>query len=1013
MYIKHLSGLSIYLNLRNDRENYTFHPNIRNKHDFDKVYTKTLKNLNVIAKQLLENNSCFCFIFRPDFRKPINLISIIMKKPFILSVILLLCAFISSPSQGKEKGFSIPIEKYTLNNGLTVVLHEDHSDPIASVAVYYHVGSSRETKGKTGFAHLFEHMMFQKSENVGEDQLFKNIQGAGGDLNGSTSQDRTNYYEVVPKNALEMALWLESDRMGYLENTVTKAALVNQQNVVQNEKRQSVDNAPYGFNSGLIYKNLYPKGHPYSWTVIGEMEDLTNATVDDVKAFHRKYYSPNNAFLVISGDINKSEVKKMVSKYFGEIPSGEKIEKRQPMPTTLTSTIRLYHEDNFAKAPLLTIVFPTVERYSKESYALNFLGELLAGSKKSPLYTLLVKDKKLTSRVMTRNGSQELAGAFTISVNANPGVNLTEVEKAIFEGFAKFEKDGFSEEDLTRIKAGNETGFYNRFSSVQGKAFTLAEYAMSTGDPEYYKKDLANNQSVTMAEIKAVYEKYLKGKNFVETSFVPKGETKLIAEGSVNAGIVEEDVTKAAEVKADATVEEKIVKTPTKFDRTVMPPLGSDPEVTIPKPWTVSLSNGMKIWGIKQNELPLIQYSIVIGGGRLFDKVEKAGVANLLATMLNEGTKNKTPEQLEDAIDLLGASIRVSSGNENISIDVSSLAKNFEKTLALVEEILLEPRWDAEQFALAKSRIINGLKRNTASPDYLASSTLNKLIYGDNILAIDATGTETSVTAITMEDLKEYYNRYFSPSVSNFLVVGDVDQSKVLAALAELNKKWQSKKVDLPEIKIPEAPEKSQIYFVDVPGAKQSVVSIGAPSIPRTNIDFYPATVANYKLGGSFNGVFNLILREEKGFTYGARSNFQGGKNFGSFTASSKVRTNSTFESVTIFKTEMEKYRTTIPQEYVNFTKSSLLKGNALRFETLRDLLNMLNEMATYNLPADYIKQEEAFIKGLTVDKEQELARKYIDPQKMYYVVVGDAKTQLNSLEEIGFGKPILVKPGK
>ena len=430
-------------------------------------------------------------------------------------ILMIVASVFPVTTQKKEAGFSIPIEKYSLANGLTVILHEDHSDPIASVAIYYHVGSSRETEGKTGFAHLFEHMMFQKSENVGEDQFFKNIQGAGGTLNGSTSQDRTNYYEVVPKNALEMALWMESDRMGYLENTVTKSALVNQQNVVQNEKRQSVDNAPYGFNQGLIAKNLYPKGHPYSWTVIGEMQDLTNATVEDVKAFHKKFYAPNNAFLVITGDINKEEVKAMVEKYFGEIPGGEKIEKRSAMPTTLATTIKFYHEDNFAKAPQLTMVFPTVEQYSKDSYALDFLGTLLANSKKAPLYTILVKDKKLTSRVMARNGSQEIAGTFTISVTANPGVNLTEVEKAIFEGFDKFEKDGFSEEDLTRIKAGNETGFYRGFSSVQGKAFTLAEYAMFTGDPEFYKKDLANSQAVTMADIKAVFNKYIKGKRIL------------------------------------------------------------------------------------------------------------------------------------------------------------------------------------------------------------------------------------------------------------------------------------------------------------------------------------------------------------------------------------------------------------------------------------------------------------------------------------------------------------------
>jgi zinc protease len=933
-----------------------------------------------------------------------------MKKTISLLIIPVVTLLYSFSTEKKEAVLSIPFEKFSLPNGLTVVLNVDKSDPIAALAVYYHVGSSREVQGKTGFAHLFEHMMFQKSENVGEDQFFKNIQGAGGTLNGSTNQDRTNYYEVIPKNALEMAMWMESDRMGYLTNTVTKYALANQQNVVQNEKRESVDNAVYGFNQGLIAKNLFPKGHPYSWTVIGEMEDLTGATVEDVRAFHKKFYAPNNATLVISGDINKEEVKALVIKYFGAIPSGANIEKRGPIPVALGSTVRLYHEDNFAKAPQLTMVFPTVERYSKDSYALNFLGDLLAGTKKSPLYVVLVKNKKLTSRVMTRNGSQELAGSFTISVSANPDANLTEVEKAIFEGFSKFEKEGFTEEDLARIKAGYETRFYNSFASVQGKAFQFAEYTMNTGDPEYYKKDLAAIQSVSMADIKAAYNKYIKDKNFVETSFVPKGQSALIAQGSKSAGIVEEDVTKAAEVKADATPEEPIVKTPAKFDRSVMPKVGPDPEVTIPLPWTASLSDGIKISGIVQNELPLVQYSIVLGGGHMLDKAEKAGVANLVATMMNEGTKNKTPEELEDAIGLLGASIRVSSGNEDISVEVSSMSKNFEKTLALVQEILLEPRWDEEQFGLAKSRIINNLKRNAASPDYLAANTLNKLMFGDNILAIDPTGTEASVAAITIDDLKEYYNKYFSPSIARFLVVGDVDQSKVKAALADLNKKWQPKEVVIPEIKVPGPPEKSQIFFVDVPGAKQSVISIGTPSIPRADPDFYPATVANYKLGGSFNGVFNLILREEKGFTYGARSSFIGAKNYGSFIASSRVRTNSTLESVTIFKTEMEKYRQNMPQEYVDFTKDALIKGNALRFETLGGLFNMLNPMTSYNLPADYVKQEEAFVRGLTIEKELELAKKYIDPSKMYYVVVGDAKTQLNDLEKVGLGKPILMK---
>src|SRR5512133_3569637 len=300
-----------------------------------------------------------------------------MKRSFLMVILLTTVGLFSFKPQDKEAVLSIPYEKYTLPNGLTVVLNVDKSDPIAALAVYYHVGSSREVPGKTGFARLFEHMMFQKSENVGEDQLFKNIQGAGGTLNGYTFQDRTNYYEVVPKNALEMAMWMEADRMGFLTNTVTKKALVNQQNVVQNEKRESVDNAAYGFNQGLIGKNLYPKGHPYSWTVIGEMKDLTGATVEDVRAFHKKFYVPNNATVVISGDINKEEVKAWIAKYFGEIPAGTTIEKRGPMIVNLGSTVKLYHEDNFAKAPQLTMVFPTVERYSKDSYALNFLADLL------------------------------------------------------------------------------------------------------------------------------------------------------------------------------------------------------------------------------------------------------------------------------------------------------------------------------------------------------------------------------------------------------------------------------------------------------------------------------------------------------------------------------------------------------------------------------------------------------------------------------------------------------------
>jgi len=934
------------------------------------------------------------------------------KNLWLIAVLVLALTSCQENGKSKKGTFSVDYEKYTLANGMDVVLHQDASDPIVSVAIQYHVGSNREVPGKTGFAHLFEHMMFQQSEHVGQDQFFKIIQGAGGDLNGGTSRDGTIYYEVVPKNALETVLWLESDRMGYLDNTVTQSAFANQQNVVQNEKRQRVDNQPYGHNSWVIDKNLYPEGHPYNWEVIGEMEDLFNATVEDVKAFHKAYYGPNNATLVIAGDFDAAEVKSLVEKYFGEIPGGEKMKDLDPMPVTLDQTKKLYHEDNFATTPLFTMVYPTVQDMTPDAYALQFLGELLSSGKKSPFYKVLVKEKKLTSNARVYSMNNELAGEFTIRINANAGTDLKEVEAAIFEAFERFETDGITENDLERVKAGLETGFYNGISSILGKAFQLARYNEYAGEPSFIEQDIANIQAVTIDDILRVYNQYIKGKPYVATSFVPKGELSLIAENSVPAGIVEENVMEAVEVEQDNPAGEEVIeKTPTAFDRDVQPAFGPDPVLNVPSVWTGSLDNGIKIFGIEQHEVPLVQYTLYIKGGHLLDDIEKPGVAKMVADLMTEGTANRTPEELEEAIDLLGAYISVSAGTEGISINVNTLARNFEKTLALVEEMLLEPRWDEEQFELAKIRIINGHKRNMANPSYLASRTFSKTLFGENsLLSTSVDGTAESIEAITMDDLKAYYEKNFSPSVSSFMVVGDIGNKRVNKALEDLNTRWEAKEVDIPVFDLPAKPEQAKIYFVDVPGAKQSVIYIGNLALKHTDPDFFPVDVVNYKLGGSFNGILNMILREEKGFTYGARSGFSGNNTYGYFVASSSVRSNATEESVQIFKDEMMKYREGISQDDLNFTKDALIKSNALRFETLWALLDMVSNICLYDLPFDYVKQEESFITNLTVEQHKELAQKYINPDKMYYIVVGDAATQMKALEAIGFGKPELVK---
>lgn len=918
-------------------------------------------------------------------------------------------------NQAQQEELSIDFEKYELENGLNVVLHQDTSDPIVSVAIQYGVGSNREKKGRTGFAHLFEHMLFQESENVGQDQFFKKIQDAGGTLNGGTWQDGTIYYEVVPKNALEMVMWLESDRMGYLINTVTESAFANQQEVVQNEKRQRVDNNPYGHTNWVLDKNLYPDGHPYSWQVIGELEDLQNATVEDVKEFYDRFYGPNNATLVLAGDFDKAEAKQMIEKYFGEIQKRQEVEPLKVQTVTLDEDKRLYHEDNFATAPQLNMAWPTVEQYSADAYALDFLGKILSDGKKAPLYKVLVEEKKVTSKPYAFNNSEQIAGKFRIMVTANADVDLDSVEAGINKAFALFEKEGVTEKDIERIKAGLETDFYNGISSVLGKSFQLAQYDVFAGDPGYIEKDIANIKAVTKEDVMRVYKRYIQDKPYVMTSFVPKGQVELIAENSEKAEVVEEEITKNVQSEVAEMKQDEIKKTPSSFDRSIQPEMGTTPNLTIPDSWNVELNNGLEVYGIEQSEIPLVTFSLVIEGGHLHDDLNKNGVANLMSDILMEGTANKTPAELEEAIDLLGANINMFTTNESIVLRGNTLKRNFNETMALVQEILLQPRWDEKELERIKTSTINNIKRNQANPERIAREVFYKVLYGEgHPFAHPTSGTEESVESISMQDLKEYYGSFFSPSISRFHIVGDVSREDALAVLEGFESTWEAKEVTIPEFEIANEREKASLYFVDVPNAKQSVINIGYIALPRTSADFFPAEVMNYKLGGSFSGNVNLILREEKGYTYGARSGFSGSKIPGTFTASSSVRTNTTAESVGIFRNEIMKYKEGISKEDLEFTKNALIKSNARRFETQYSLLGMLQEMSAYDLDPKYIEQEEEIIGAMTLEQHKELANKYLDESKMAYLIVGDAATQFAEFKKMGFDEvKLLNKQGE
>ena len=931
--------------------------------------------------------------------------------PFILLILFTACER-DAAVKNTESKFSVPFEKFELENGLDVVMHIDKSDPVVAVALTAHVGSAREKEGRTGFAHLFEHLLFLESENLGKgglDAMSARIGGSG--ANGSTNRDRTNYFQTVPNDALEKMIWAEADKLGYFINTVTEPVLAKEKQVVKNEKRQSVDNRPYGHTQYVIDKAMFPQGHPYNWQVIGSLEDLDAATVADVREFFRRWYVPNNVTLTISGNFDPAEAKGWVEKYFGEIPRGEQVDDMAKAPATLMATEKLYHEDNFARLPELTLAFPSVEDYHPDAYALNVLAEYLAYGKKAPLNQVIVEEKKLSANVDTYQYGSELAGAFYLSVRAFPDTPLDSVMAAIEVGLDRFAETGIPAGDLARIKAGQETSFYNGLSSVLGKGFNLAQYNMFAGDPGFVEKDIENILAVTTDDVMRVFRQYVAGKHFVATSFVPKGQTALILTGSTKADVVEEPIEQGAEESFDAGVVAEYERTASSFDRATEPAYGAEITTVPPTVWRETLDNGLEVYGIENDEVPLVNFNLSISGGQLRETIDKAGVANLMATLMTKGTKNKSTEELEDAIQQLGANIYVYATSDDIRIAGNTLARNYEATMELVTEILLEPRWDGEELEIARRAVLSDIEQRSASPNAIANKAFDELLYGkENIRAFSGLGTAETVETITMDDLKRYYNDYLSPSVASLRVVGDLDEATVVASLEELKTNWAAK--DVPDTNWPLAKEvdRAKVYFYDVPGAKQSILTIGNPSLATTDRDFYPATIMNYILGGGgFASRLTQDLRESKGYTYGIGSGFSGGKEEGTFQISTGVRSNVTLESLEAIKKILEDYPETFSEQDLETTRSFLTKSNARAFETAGAKLNLLDNMSEYGWSADYVKDREDIVRATEVNDVKKMATQYLNPDGMVWLVVGDAKTQLSRLEALGYGKPELI----
>ncbi|MBE9585460.1 insulinase family protein [Mucilaginibacter sp. JRF] len=896
----------------------------------------------------------------------------------------------------------IPYEKYVLPNGLTVVLTEDHSDPIVHVDVTYHVGSAREEIGKSGFAHFFEHMMFQGSDHVANGDHFKIITAAGGTLNGSTNRDRTNYFETVPANQLEKMLWLESDRMGYLLDAVTQQKFEVQRATVKNERGQNYDNRPYGLVGEYSSKSLYPYGHPYSWLTIGYIEELNAVSLADLKNFFLRWYGPNNATLTIGGDINTKQTLAWVSKYFGSIPKGPEVKNVSLPAPVLKSDRYVSYTDNYAKLPLLSVSYPGVKMYAKDMPALDVLSSIIGQGKNSIFYKNFVKTRKAAQAYMGSSNT-ELAGEISIRIIPFPGQSLADMKKLVDSSLIEFEKKGVSDDDLTRFKASAEANYINGLQSISGKVSELASAQTFTGNPNQIGRELNDIRSVTKADVMRVYNQYVKGKPAVILSVLPKGGT--VEPVATDNYTVDKSGYKAPDYGYNGL---KYVKAKDNFDRAKVPGTGANPAIKVPAIWTAKTANGISIVGTDTKEIPTVALSLSIDGGGLWaiNNPQKAGLANIVARMLNEDTKNYTAEQYNAELEKLGSDISVYANTDNISVEVSSLTKNLDKTITLLQEKLFSPKFTQEALDRIKNQVMEGFKQAKTQPAGVASSVYNKILYGvDNVRTFSTSGNEQTVPGITLQDVQAYYDNYFVPSLTKVVVVGDISEAAAKTKLAFLNT-WKDKKVDLPKPANGKSFDKTTLYLVDVPNAAQSEIRIGYLSGLNYDAtgDYYKLGITNYILGGAFNSRINMNLRENKGWTYGARSGFASGKFGGNFTASAGVRASSTDSAVVEFIKEIKAYNERgITNDELAFTKQSIGQSDARKYETNGQKANFLSMLMEYDLKPTYVDEQNKILTGIDNAQINALAKKYLNTNNMVILVVGDKAKVLPGLQKLGY----------
>ena len=894
---------------------------------------------------------------------------------------------------GKE--ISIPYKKYVLSNGLTIVVHEDHSDPIVYVDVTYHVGSNREQQGRSGFAHFFEHMMFQGSKNVADEQHFKIITEAGGTLNGSTNSDRTNYFETVPSNQLEKMLWLEADRMGFLLDSVTQKKFEVQRATVKNERGQNYDNKPYGLVGEKTGEALFPKGHPYSWTTIGYIEDLNRVDVGDLKRFYMRWYGPNNAVLTVSGDVNTAEVVKLAEKYFGTIPRGPEVKNMTPQAAVLTENRYISYEDN-VKFPMFKATFATVPSMDKDEVALDVLGEILSSSKSSPLYNTFIKSQKAVS-ANAYNYGRELAGQFEILIRANAGTKLADVEAMLNQSLSEWEKTGATDDDIKKYKVSYQSNLYNSLSTVQGKGSQLAAFQTYANNPNYLKTEIANNLKVTKADVMRVYNTYIKGKFAVILSCVPKGKSDLIAKADSWKMYDRTIEAESSEYKNLSYTEPKDV-----FVRSKIPVSKAAKLVPLPNYWTSNFANGIRTIGINNNDIPKVNIQFSMPIGHRYES--KSGTAVMLASILGESTQKHSAEEIGNILERLGSSVNFYAGDNEITMSVTALKQNLDSTLKIAEEMLFLPKFDTEDFDLVKKEQLDGITNSLTQATSIANNVYAKLLYGNGFnLSIPANGNTETVSSITLEDVKAYYKN-FSGFNAILAISGDIDQASALKKLNFLSKLQSANTMPQAKYKLPEI-DKTRLYFVDKKGAPQSEIRVGNLSLPYdATEEYFKSNIMNYSFAGAFNSRINTILREAKGYTYGARGGFYGGKFVAPYTISTGVRANSTDSSLVIIMEELKKYSEGgINADELEFTKNALAQSDALKYESPQQKLGFVKRIIDFNLEKTYVAKQGEIIKTITKPEIDALAKKNLPYNNMVILIVGDKASNFEKLSKLGY----------